>query len=144
MLFLNGPSPASFSFIWDLFKQTMQQIIVKKCHIQPVYGAGIWTHNLSNMSRLLKPLDQGSRPNTKSCLARRIILTRVHGDKVLTKEEIFAAIVFRLKIYSNRDSNIVSLDIKFTSNPCVIKIRGFGGTITKRLLILHSANPYRF
>ena len=46
-VFLNGPSPASFSFIFGLFKQTiqfLQQINVKNVH--PVYGAGIRTHDL--------------------------------------------------------------------------------------------------
>ena len=45
----NGLTPASFLIIFGLFKQTiLQQIKVKNVH--PVYGAGIWTHNLSNMS----------------------------------------------------------------------------------------------
>ena len=46
-LFLNGPTPASFSFIIGLFKQTMQflQLInVKNVHL--VYGTGIRTHDL--------------------------------------------------------------------------------------------------
>ena len=46
-----GPTPASFSFIFGLFKQTiqfLQQINVKKCHVHPVYGAGIRTHDLSS------------------------------------------------------------------------------------------------
>ena len=45
------------------FKQTLQflqQINVKNVH--PVYSARIPTHDLWNMSLLLKPLDQGSRP----------------------------------------------------------------------------------
>ena len=46
--FKNGPTPASFSFIFGLFKQTLlqflQQINVKNVH--PVSGAGIRTHNL--------------------------------------------------------------------------------------------------
>ena len=50
--FLNGPTPTSFSFIFGLFKQTslqfLQQINVKNVH--QVYGAGIRTHNLWNMS----------------------------------------------------------------------------------------------
>ena len=49
ILFLNGPTPASISFIFGLFKQTLQffkQINLKK---RPF---GIRTHNLSNMSRL--------------------------------------------------------------------------------------------
>ena len=42
-----GQTPASFSFIFDLFKQTiqfLQQINVKNVH--PVYGAGIRIHGL--------------------------------------------------------------------------------------------------
>ena len=35
---------------------------MKKCHVHPVYGAGIRAHNLSNMSRFPQPLDQDSRP----------------------------------------------------------------------------------
>ena len=50
--FLNGPTPASFSFIFGLFKQTLlqffQQINVKYVH--PVYGAGNRAHDLWNMS----------------------------------------------------------------------------------------------
>ena len=45
---------SSFSIIFRLFKKTLlqflQQINVKNVH--PVYGAGIWTHNLLNLSRL--------------------------------------------------------------------------------------------
>ena len=55
LLFLNGSTPASFSFIFGLFKQTilfLQQINVKKCqNVHPVYGAGIRTHGLLNLSR---------------------------------------------------------------------------------------------
>ena len=49
-----GP-PGLFFFIFGLFKQSIQflhQINVKKIHVHPVYGAGIQTHNLSNMSCL--------------------------------------------------------------------------------------------
>ena len=52
----NGPTPASFSFIFSLFKQTiqfLQQINVKKCHVHPVSGAGIQTHDLWRVSLLL-------------------------------------------------------------------------------------------
>ena len=46
--------PTSASFIFGLFKQTSLQILlqinVKKVH--PVYGAGIQTYNLRNMSLL--------------------------------------------------------------------------------------------
>ena len=47
----NWPTPASFSFIFGLFKQTsqfLQQINVK--NVQSVYGAGNRTHDLWNMS----------------------------------------------------------------------------------------------
>ena len=70
MFFLNGPTPASFLFIFGLFKQTiqfLQQINVKKCHVHPVSGAGIQTHDLWNVSLLPLPLAQGSRPGQK-CL----------------------------------------------------------------------------
>ena len=50
------------SFIFVLFKQTsvqfLQQIYVKNVH--PLFGAGIRTHDLWNMSHLPYPLDQGS------------------------------------------------------------------------------------
>ena len=59
-VFKNGPTSASFSFIFGLSKQTiqyLQQINVK--NVLSVYGIGIRTHNLSNMSRHPQPLDQG-------------------------------------------------------------------------------------
>ena len=45
----NGPTPASFSLIFGLFKQTIkfiQQINVKKCHGHRVFGARIRTNNI--------------------------------------------------------------------------------------------------
>ena len=69
--FKNGPTPASFSYILGLFKQTslkfLQQINVKKCHVHPVYGVGIRTHDLLNMCCLPLPLEQGSRPKKIIC-----------------------------------------------------------------------------
>ena len=53
--FFKRPTAASFSFIFGLFKQTiqfLQQINVKKCQVHPVYSTGIWTHDLLNMSCL--------------------------------------------------------------------------------------------
>ena len=52
-LFKNGPSPASFLFIFDLYKQTLnvlQQYNEKNVH--PVSGVGIRTHYLLNASIL--------------------------------------------------------------------------------------------
>ena len=49
--FLYGPTPASISFLFGPFRQTIQfvqQINVKSIH--PVYGAGIRTHDLSNIT----------------------------------------------------------------------------------------------
>ena len=49
MTFLkNGPTPASFSFIFRLFKQTSIQIIqqINVKNVYPVYGTGIQTHGL--------------------------------------------------------------------------------------------------
>ena len=52
-----------------LFKQTIQFFTTNQCENMPnvhtVYGAEIQTHDISNMSRLTKPLDQGSRPVTQ-------------------------------------------------------------------------------
>ena len=52
--FKNGPTQASFLFIFNHFKQTiqfLQQINVKKClNVHLVYDARIRTHNLQNMS----------------------------------------------------------------------------------------------
>ena len=40
--FLNGPTPASFLFIFGLFKQTILTTNeCEKCHVHPVSGAGI-------------------------------------------------------------------------------------------------------
>ena len=40
----------------------LQQINVKKRYVHPVYGTGIWTHDLRNVSLLPLPPDQGSHP----------------------------------------------------------------------------------
>ena len=48
-LLQNGPTPASFSFILGLFKQTihfLQQINVKKCQVHPVCSTRIRTYDL--------------------------------------------------------------------------------------------------
>ena len=60
----NGPSSASFSFIFIFSNklQVLQQINVK--NVNPLYDAGIRTNDLWNMSLLPGPLDQGSRPLT--------------------------------------------------------------------------------
>ena len=50
--FLNGPTPAFFSFIFGFFKQTLQflQQIGMWKNVHPVYGAGIQTHDLWDVS----------------------------------------------------------------------------------------------
>ena len=51
VFFKKWPTPASFSFIFGLFKQTIQflpQMYVKNVH--PVYSAGIQTHDLQNIT----------------------------------------------------------------------------------------------
>ena len=66
----NGPTPASFSFIFGPFKQIiqfLQQIKVKKCpNVHPVYSTGIWYQDLSNRSCHPLPLDQGSCPSGRT------------------------------------------------------------------------------
>ena len=92
-VFLNGPTPASFLFIFGLFKQAihfLQQINVKKCHVYPKYGAGIRTHDLSNMSRL--PPDQGSSDvlsvlqlcvsSSTKCIVFRCILPHPYSVRI--------------------------------------------------------------
>ena len=54
---IHGPSPASFQTNITIFTTN---ICAKNVH--PVYIARIQTHDLRNMSFLLQPLDQGSRP----------------------------------------------------------------------------------
>ena len=59
----NWPAPASFSFIFGLFEQTIQfysKYLWKNVH--PVYGAGIQSHDLWKVSLFPYPLDKGSRP----------------------------------------------------------------------------------
>ena len=59
----NGPTLASFSFIFSLFKQTLQfynKYMWKNVH--PLNCAGIRTHDLRIVSLFPLPLDQGSRP----------------------------------------------------------------------------------
>ena len=54
-LFFEMGQPRHLFCFFGLFKQTiqfLQQFNVKKCHVHPVYSAGIQTHGLSNMSRL--------------------------------------------------------------------------------------------
>ena len=46
---MGQPGP-SFSFIFKQTIQFLEQLNVK--HVHPVYGTGIQTHDLSNMSRL--------------------------------------------------------------------------------------------
>ena len=53
-IFLNGPSPASFSFIF-VFSNKHYNFYNKDMwkNVHPVYSAGIQTHNHQNMSLLL-------------------------------------------------------------------------------------------
>ena len=51
--------------LFRLFSVQRAQKYVKNIHT--VCGAGIQTHDLSNMSRIPWPLDQGSRPQGSSC-----------------------------------------------------------------------------
>ena len=82
--FLNGPTPASFSFIFGLFKQTLQFLQYVK-NVHPVYGAGIRTHDLQNVSLFPLPLDQGSRPDD---LFLDLLLRRVFVRDFLTFKKI--------------------------------------------------------
>ena len=48
----NGPSPASYSFIFVLSNKRYNFYKFMWKNVHPVYGAGIWTHNLQDMSLL--------------------------------------------------------------------------------------------
>ena len=60
-------------------------------NILPVYRAGIWTHDLGNMSLLPKPLDQGSRPFPKM-----FGMTK-YASKVLETFDMKKAFLMRFK-----------------------------------------------
>ena len=62
LAFKNGPTPASFLFIFGLSKQTIQ--FLQQINVHLVYAIGIQTHDLLNMSRHPYPLDKGSRPRS--------------------------------------------------------------------------------
>ena len=48
-----GPTPASFLFLFSVFSNKQYNFYNKWMwkNVHPVYGAGIWTYDLSNMSR---------------------------------------------------------------------------------------------
>ena len=58
--------PGPFSVYFRSFQTNIITIFTtnqrEKCHVHPVYGAGIRTQDLSNMRHLPKPLDQSSSP----------------------------------------------------------------------------------
>ena len=47
-----GLPPQEFYKFYKQTIQFLQQIKEKKCHVHPVYGAGIWPHDLHNVSLL--------------------------------------------------------------------------------------------
>ena len=51
--FFNVQSPASFLFIFGLFKETIAIFTINVKNVQPVYSGGIQTHDLLNPSLLL-------------------------------------------------------------------------------------------
>ena len=55
----------------------------KKCRVHPVYGARIWTHDLSNMSRLPLALDQGSHPVAVGLVESPWALTSAKNIRIL-------------------------------------------------------------
>ena len=64
--FLNGPTRAFYIVYYRSFQTNIITIFCKKYkyvkNVHPVYGAGIRTHDLWNVSLLPQPLDQGSCP----------------------------------------------------------------------------------
>ena len=62
--FKNGPTRASFIAYLRSSQTNIISILQQKYvkNVYPVYGAGIQTHDLWNVSLFPWPLDQGSRP----------------------------------------------------------------------------------
>ena len=60
MLFLENGHPGPF-FVFGLFQANIINFTTNKCEtVYPIYGAGIPTHNLQNVSLLPLPLDKSS------------------------------------------------------------------------------------
>ena len=74
MLNLGHSGLILFIFIFSN-KQFLQQIHVKNVH--PIYGAGIHTLDLQDMSHLPKPLDQGSSPLMLYFRVGRVLITKL-------------------------------------------------------------------
>ena len=68
----NGPSSVSFSFIFGLFKQTIQNNVK---NVYSVSSARIWTHNILIMSLLIWPLDTRPGLPLKLHQAFRLVIT---------------------------------------------------------------------
>ena len=75
MPFLNGPSPASFKFIFSLFK-TNYKFYNKSMwkNVYQVHRDGIRTHDLHTWVLLPWPLDQSSHPGIYPLIKLLIIL----------------------------------------------------------------------
>ena len=75
-VFLNGPSPASFSFIFGLFKQTtlfLHQIYVKKCHVHPI----IWPQDSNPCESLPITIRPGLLPKVIMFVFLSVMKTRL-------------------------------------------------------------------
>ena len=68
ILFLKKGQPGLFFVYFSVFSNKHHFNFYNKYmwkNVHPVYGAGIWTCNLGNVSLFPYPLDQGSRPQTR-------------------------------------------------------------------------------
>ena len=79
-IFFNWANPCLFLFIFGLYKQTNQ---CEKCHVHPVYSAGIRTHTLSNMNHPPLPLDHGSRHYT-TYLIHELVINKRQSENFIT------------------------------------------------------------
>ena len=82
VLFKNGPSPASFQFIFVFSKLYLN--FYNKCmrkNVHPIYSAGIQTHNFQNMSLLSITTRQGLPPSSE-------VLTRYYQARYNCKSSI--------------------------------------------------------
>ena len=64
-VYKNWANPSLFFCLFSVFSNKQYNFYNKYMwkNVHPVYGAGIWTHDLQNVSLFSSPLDQGSRPD---------------------------------------------------------------------------------
>ena len=122
---MGNPRPLIVYF--RLFKQSLQFLQTnkrEKMSNQYIYSAGIWTHDLQNMSSLPKPLDQGSRPQMVCFILNCANWMKVHQKQIwsrwptewkFTKTNLVTLVNLLIK-KKNKEYVYLSMFLKF---PCL-------------------------